>query len=325
MMSNSLRLLAGVAAAAIGGAVLGTYRGEIAEIRRRVKSGGRIAQTKAGPIEYAVEGSGPPALVIHGAGGGYDQGLLLGRNFPGFQIIAPSRFGYLGTPTPQDVSAAAQADAHAALLDSLGIDRAIVSGTSAGAPSAVEFALRHPDRVRALILIVPRGYWPEQPAETRPPNEQVMHLVMSGADIAWWLAMRLARGKVVQFLGVPPAVEGRASPVERERVNEVMKSIQPLSRRIEGIRNEAAITLGPLPLERITAPTLVISARDDLYNTLPAAENLAEHIPDAKLIVLDSGGHLMVGHGREVEGAIADFLEGVETGGGNVSPLRRSG
>jgi 2-hydroxy-6-oxonona-2,4-dienedioate hydrolase len=315
MMSIPFRLLAGVAVAAIGGAALGAYRGEIAEVHRRVKAGGRMARTKVGPIEYAIEGSGPPALVIHGAGGGYDQGLLLGRNFSGFQIIAPSRFGYLGTPTPAVISAAAQADAHAALLDSLGIDRAIVSGTSAGAPSAVEFALRHPERVRALILIVPRGYWPEQPAETRPPNEQVMRLVMSGADIAWWLAMRLARGKIVEFLGVPPGVEARASPAERERVNEIMKSIQPLSRRIEGIRNEAAITLGPLPLERIAAPTLVISARDDLYNTLPAAEHLAEHIPDAKLVVLDSGGHLMVGHGGEVEGAIAHFLEGAETGG----------
>ena len=160
-----------------------------------------------------------------------------------------------------------------------------------------------------VVLIVPRGYSPERAEEAPPPNEQVMRLVMSGADLAWWLAMRLARSKVVQFLGVPPAVEARASPAERERVTEIIKSIQPLSMRIAGIRNEAAIKLDPLPLERIAAPTLVISARDDLYNTLPAAEHLAEHIPSAKLIVLDSGGHLMVGHGREVDGAIADFLE----------------
>ena len=324
-MSVVLRLLAGAAAAAIGCAMLGTYRGEIAEIRRRAKAGGRTAQTKAGSIEYAVEGSGPPVLVIHGAGGGYDQGLLLGRSFPGFQIIAPSRFGYLGTPTPPQISAAAQADAHAALLDSLGIDKAIISGVSAGAPSAMELALRHPERVRALVLIVPRGYWPEQPKELRPPNEQVMRAVMTGADLAWWLAMRLARRKVVQFLGVPPEVEARASPAERQRVNDIMKSILPLSLRIEGIRNEAAVALGPLPLERITAPTLVISAKDDLYNTLPAAEHMAEHIHGAKLVVLDSGGHLMVGRGREVDGTIADFLESIGTRDSKISALRRSG
>lgn len=322
-MPIPLRALAGAAAAAFGGAVLGTFRGELAEAHRRVKAGGRMARTTAGPIEYGIEGSGPPALVIHGAGGGYDQGLLLGRSFSGFQIIAPSRFGYLGTPTPAAISAAAQADAHAALLDSLGVDSVVVSGTSAGA--AVEFALRHPERVRALILTVPRGYWPEQPAESHPPNALVMRLVMSGADIAWWLAMRLARGKVVEFLGVRPDFEARASPPERGRVTGIMRSIHPLSRRIEGIRNDSAITMAPLPIERITAPTLVISARDDLYNTLPAAEHLAKHIPGANLIVLDNGGHLMVGHGPGVDGTIAEFLKRLETEGGNISPIHQSG
>ena len=137
--------------------------------------------------------------------------------------------------------------------------------------------------------------------------------------------MRLARRKVVQFLGVPPEVEARASLAERQRVNDIMKSILPLSMRIEGIRNEAAVALGPLPLERITAPTLVVSAKDDLYNTLPAAEHMAEHIPGAKLVVLDRGGHLMVGRGREVDGTIADFLESIGTRESKISALRQSG
>jgi pimeloyl-ACP methyl ester carboxylesterase len=283
-----------------------------------------MAQTGAGPIEYAVEGFGPPALVIHGAGGGYDQGLLLGRSFFGFQITAPSRFGYLGTPTPADISPAAQADAHAALLESLRVERPVVVGVSAGAPCAVEMALRHPDQVRALVLMVPRGYWPDQPEEPPTRNKEVMRLVMSGADLAYWLAMRLARGKLVQFLGVPPEVEAGASPAERERVSAVMKSVLPLSMRIEGIRNDSAITLGPLPLDRIAAPTLVISAKDDLFNTLPAAEHLAGQIPGAKLVVFDSGGHLMVGRGREVDGLIADFLENVVASEPKVRRRRRS-
>ena len=55
-------------------------------------------------------------------------------------------------------------------------------------------------------------------------------------------------------------------------------------------------------------PTLIISARDDLFNTLPAAEYAARRIPHARLIVYDSGGHLMVGRQQQTHRAIRDFL-----------------
>jgi len=76
-----LRNVAGILSAAASAATLYTYaryRTEMRDIRAAVDNGGRIARTDAGPIEYAESGEGDPALVIHGAGGGYDQGLLLG-------------------------------------------------------------------------------------------------------------------------------------------------------------------------------------------------------------------------------------------------------
>lgn len=75
-------------------------------------------------------------LVVHGAGGGFDQGLALGQGLAerGWRVIAASRFGYLGTPLPRDASASAQADAHACLLDALGIERAAVLGAASSAP-----------------------------------------------------------------------------------------------------------------------------------------------------------------------------------------------
>src|SRR4029079_14342082 len=75
-----------------------------------------------------------------------------------FKVIAVSRFGYLGTPLPNDASAKAQADAHLCLLNAVGIERVSVVGCSAGAPSAMQFAIRHPDRTAALFLLVPAAY-----------------------------------------------------------------------------------------------------------------------------------------------------------------------
>jgi pimeloyl-ACP methyl ester carboxylesterase len=254
--------------------------------------------------------------MIHGAGGGFDQGLFLAHNFPKhFRVIAPSRFGYLRTPVPADVSPAAQADAHAALLDSLAIEAAVVAGASAGAPSAVELALRHPKRVRALILMVPRGYAPDHTVEAPAnwSNTQVTRLLLSGTDLAYWVALRLARRQLVKFVGVPPDLEAAAPATERERVNFILKSMLPLSQRIAGIRAEAEAVLTPLPLEQIGIPTLIISAKDDLFGTLPAAEYMAKHIRGAQLIVYENGGHLLVGRQREVNGEIAKFLNSIET------------
>ena len=77
-----------------------SYRNEIRRARARIATGSKMLKTAVGPIEYAEAGEGPPVLVIHGAGGGFDQGLDIGEGFlqRGFRVIAPSRFGYLRTP-----------------------------------------------------------------------------------------------------------------------------------------------------------------------------------------------------------------------------------
>ena len=64
------------------GVVLGVmYQRDIQAARARIASGSEIAQTACGPIEYATAGEGAPVLVVHGAGGGFDQGLDFRRKF----------------------------------------------------------------------------------------------------------------------------------------------------------------------------------------------------------------------------------------------------
>ena len=128
-----------------------------------------------------------PLLAVHGSGGGHDQGMAFaaGLASQGIRVIAMSRFGYLRTPMPIDASAAAQADAHVCLLDALGIRRTAIMGGSAGAPSALQLAIRHPDRVSALVLLVPLAYKPPtqtDSAPTMPPWVEATMMQVIGSE-----------------------------------------------------------------------------------------------------------------------------------------------
>jgi 2-hydroxy-6-oxonona-2,4-dienedioate hydrolase len=298
----------------VAGAWIGwRFHSDVTQARARAMQGGTVIATRCGPIEYeeaGAPGNGAPLLMIHGSGGGHDQGMLFAREFAaqGLRVIAPSRFGYLGTPLPADASPQAQADAHACLLDALGIPRAAVIGASAGALSAMQMAIRHPDRVSALVLLVPLAWRPAAAADA-PPSEWAQKLLLSliGSDFVYWSAMHVAREQVIaRVLATPPALVAAASPAEQARVNAMIDSILPVSARADGLRNETKIAthLQPYALESIRAPTLLISARDDGYGTYASAEYTASRIANAKFIGFETGGHFWVGHDDEVRRAV---------------------
>lgn len=131
-------------------------------------------------------------------------------------------------------------------------------------------------------------------------------LVNAGADFVWWAMEKCAPSQLVRFVGIPPQVF--PSETEQRRVLRIIANIEPLSRRFRGINIDSHQDDRRPPLEEITAPTLIISARDDLFNTLPAAQFAARTIRNAKLIVYPSGGHFLIGHGSEVRNAVSQFL-----------------
>jgi pimeloyl-ACP methyl ester carboxylesterase len=306
-----------VIAAALG-AVTYLYQRDIDQARTRVASGSRIAQTPCGPIEYAEAGEGSALLVVHGAGGGFDQGLDIAAPFIklGFHVIAPSRFGYLRTPLPGDASAAAQADAHACLLDALHVERAAVVGASAGAPSVLQFALRHPKRVTALVLMVPGAYAPSHKVVNNEmaASEGTAFLIDSAlrSDFLFWAALKLAPDMMTRvLLGTDPALVAAASREEQERIAMLKDHILPVSPRGPGLLNDAKVmtSLERYPLERITVPVLAVSAQDDGYQTFEAARYTADQIPGARFVGFEQGGHMLVGHEQQLMEEVSRFLK----------------
>jgi len=240
------------------------YRQDLRAARKRVQTGAQVAETPAGPIEYATGGDGAPVLVVHGAGGGFDQGAALARWLLGdeYRWVAPSRFGYLGTPLPDDASAEAQANAHAALLDELGIQQAAVIAMSAGGPSSLHFAVAHPERCSALVLL--SAFSRPDPSRAEDPDRTVE--LMFRWDLLGWLIMKGARTQVMEMAGVTPEVAARLTPEEQDRMTEMLDLMLPVSPRREGVINDnrAPISEAAIFLGEITTPTLIVHADNDV-------------------------------------------------------------
>lgn len=296
---------------AVGALTYRTYRHELSAARARVADGSIMLATPCGPIEYAEEGAGTPVLVQHGTGGGWDQGIAGARALVrhGFRIIAPSRFGYLRTPLPTDASPAAEADTWACFLDALHLDRVPVISFSAGAAPSIQLALRHPERVSALVLVVPAAGGMLPPLRDPPPA-----LVMQVAlryDLPMWAMLRYFPSATYNVAAVPAGYAATAPEIEVQRLHELMRMVLPVRQRYRGMINDAHSQSGTqprYPIERIAAPTLLISAEDDLYRTIVVARHAAQIIPNARLIEFRTGGHFLLGHDAEAWPAVADFL-----------------
>ncbi|MFN3992485.1 MAG: alpha/beta fold hydrolase [Tabrizicola flagellatus] len=302
--------------AAGAGIAVRDYRQMLDAARTAIAAAGppRQASSRFGPQEYAEAGQGPPVLVIHGTGGGYDQGLLFAHRLiaGGFRIIAPSRFGYLGTPFPADPGPEAQADALADLLDALDLPSVAVIGGSAGAIPALALALRHPARVRALVPLVPATYVPGRPAP--PPQGPVAGWIIAHglrSDVLVWAGIRAAeRRMIATLLATDPQLVDAAAPDEQARVRAILHGILPVSLKYQGLLNDARWAAAPpdFPLAAIAAPTLAISAEDDRFGTAAAARHIARSVPGAELMMLPSGGHVWVGRDAAIMDRIAAFL-----------------
>jgi pimeloyl-ACP methyl ester carboxylesterase len=256
---------------------------------RRIAVDGRMVETACGPIEYAEFGEGQPLLIVHGAGGGYDQGQYFAQLIGGgYRWIAPSRFGFLRTPVPAGADSALQADAHAALLDALGIERVGVVGISMGGPSALLFAVRHPGRTRSLALISAASHAiPPRPALLAAVFNLFLH------DFVFWAMVRGSPEQLLAALGVPLEIQQQLPPHEVAQLYAFLASIEPMGARREGQLLEQHMSEYDAALIRdIEAPTLVLHARDDTLVSFEQGEFSAEHIPGAQLVPIEKGGHL---------------------------------
>lgn len=283
-----------LAAAGLAALYVGT---DLRRAYQRIAGGGsRVLPSPWGEIEYLRGGSGPTVLVIHGSGGGFDQGELIAKAVLGedFAWIAPSRFGYLRSALAAQASFDQQAAAYAHLLDTLGIERVAVLALSHGGPSALLFALQHPERVASLTLLS-CGVASAVDENQAQANEKGDRLKMIFEhDLAYWTVSHLMKKQLMRLMGADDAVIASLSEKQRELVNEVIDRMNPVAPRSAGV---AFDNRAPMPNERIAGirvPTLILHATDDGLQLYRNAEYAAAHIPGSRLRRFERGGHLLV-------------------------------
>ena len=294
------------------------YRRDIRSAYAKLDSIERqVIATDCGPIEVAVQGEGETVLVSHGIGGGFDQGLGLAQAYlgDGYKVIAPSRFGYHGTPLPADASPASQAYAFVCLLDSLGLQRVTVMANSAGSTSAIQLALHHPERIKALVFVSTAAPSVGEYNVALPPKPVIQTVFSS--DFLMWMLTHHFESAMKPAMGIP---EGYAlSEAEQIQVTGVIRSVLPIKPRTAGFvfdmfTSNLDMDRHPdqYPLEEINVPVFVVHAVDDSLALYENAEALAKRIPNAELLSIPSGGHLLLSQEALVRSEVARFVESVQ-------------
>jgi pimeloyl-ACP methyl ester carboxylesterase len=222
-----------------------------------------------GDISYSVLGTGRPLLLSHGYGA---TSAMFGPNLAALsqahQVITWDLRGHGDSQSPADPACypAEQALADmAALLDELGIDRAVLGGHSLGGYLSLDFALAFPDRVSGLVLI-----------DTGPGfrNDE--------ARDGW---NRRAEGTAARLAEYGVAALGDSAELHAGGHRDVTGLI--LAARGTLTQRDGHVLNG---LPAISAPTLVVVGADDKH-FLAAADYMTSKIPSARKVVIPAAGH----------------------------------
>ncbi len=297
-------------------------------LKRKLLANSRIVQLKCGQVEYAVLGKGPIILISHGGGIGYDN--IYTYDFlvkAGFQLICPSRPGYLRTKLKGEDSFEAQADMFAALLDDLKIREKVgVIALSMGGPAALQFALRHPHKLKCLVMqdAVSMEYHPSKEAESSllgklflsPYGQNVMSYMM---DIS---TKMFPKSIFKTYLKVESTYDDKKinqiledvmqDRTEIDKIKLFSRQISPMALRSKGAFDELnlATKIPRYPLEQIKIPTLVTHSKVDGDVPLKHGQFVANSIEGAQLYTFEGCGHMFWfgKEGKKLEKILIEFF-----------------
>ena len=269
---------------------------------RPSSSRGEVSRLTVNGVNLAVDirGEGPAILFIHG----YPLDRTIWQHqvgaLTGWKRIAPDLRG-LGLSDAPDLgySIATYADDLVALLDTLGIDRAVVCGHSLGGYIAFELARRYRARVRALVLLGTRA--DGDSAEARKGRDVSMALAKEQGAAA-------VAAQMLPKLFAPGALQSRPEVAARIRTTIEHTPVSGILGALGAMRDRVDST--PLLSDLTDLPTLVVVGDEDQLTPPALSRKIAENVPGAVLSIIANAGHLpAVEQPIATTRVLAEFLE----------------
>jgi pimeloyl-ACP methyl ester carboxylesterase len=233
-------------------------------------------------IQYDVRGSGPPVLLLHAFPLDMTMWNAQAKALEGtHQVVRFDARGFGGTPPGDGLLTMERiADDAVALLDHLGISKAIVCGLSMGGYATFALVRRHPGRVKALVLADTR---------TAPDSTEAKRIRSAQADT---VRREGPPGIADAFLqkGVGETTR-KERPEVVARVKEMILTA-PSRGIVDALAGLAARADSGPTLREIQVPTLVVCGAEDELTPVADAEAIQRGIPGSTLQVIPKAGHL---------------------------------
>jgi len=263
-------------------------------------------------MHYHDAGAGEPVVLLHGGGPGASGWSNFGHNAAVlatvFRVLLPDQPGFGRSAAPDVVGNyfTFSADALAALLDHLSVEKAHVIGNSLGGGTAVRFALRYPDRAGKLVLMGPGGL--SINVFSPDPTEGVSRLTAFAIEPSRDRMAAFLRSLVFdQKLITDALIDDR---YEAARTPEALAAMTSLGR---SFFDPATAEDGMLWREahRLRNQVLLIWGREDRVNPLDGALVALKQIRKAQLHVFGRCGHwAQLEKAGEFNRLVLDFLGG---------------
>jgi len=239
-----------------------------------------------------VGGKGRPLVYWHGGGSwhGFDFAAPWLEHF---QVIAPSHPGWgASADAPPDMSSMSDYVLHYLdLFDRLGLGQIDIVGISMGGWMGAEFASAYPERIRRLVLVAPAGL--ADPAHPGP------------SGLASWSLDEMYSYLVEDMATLEPHLPKNADDAARHAA-EVEREMQSAG-RLFGAGGPFNPKL-PRWLHRATMPALVVWSKADRLSPFERHEQWLKLLPNARLKLVERGGHLTLDESAEAREAIVRFL-----------------